>query len=237
VECACEHGVMSVLGSALARAGTVTGGLDAPARFAAAAQRGRDALRAELELEGRTVFVYVGALGGYYLVRETAELLAAARESDPHAYALVLTQGPRNVIVAELERAGFSAADYRVANVPPDEVPDYLVASVVALSLIRPSYARRSASPTKFAEYLTAGLPVITTAGIGDLDAQIEEGRVGVLLRSLDRAAFGEAIRAVEELRHDAGLAARCRAMSLQYDLHAIGGERYRRLYDEVVNR
>jgi len=51
-----------------------------PERFTAAAARDRDVLRRELGLDGRRVFVYVGALGGYYLIRETAELLAAARE-------------------------------------------------------------------------------------------------------------------------------------------------------------
>jgi glycosyltransferase involved in cell wall biosynthesis len=208
-----------------------------PERFAAAARRDRNALRAELGLAGRTVFVYVGALGGYYLVRETAELLGVAREADPRAYALVLTQSPPSVIVSELERAGLAPADYRVMSVPPDDVPQYLTASDVALSLIRSSYARRSASPTKFAEYLNAGLPVISTAGVGDLDAQIEGWRVGVLLQGLDRAAMVEAIRAMEELRRDPELAARCRAMSLQYDLHSIGGVRYRRLYAEILSR
>ena len=205
-------------------------------RFAAAARRDRDALRAELDLTGRTVFVYIGALGDYYLVRETAELLGVARESDPRVYALVLTQTPGSAIVSELERAGLSPADYRVISVPPDDVPHYLNASDVALSLIRTSFARRSASPTKFAEYLSAGLPVISTAGVGDLDVQIEGWRVGVLLRDLDRASMVEAIRATEELRRDPELAARCREMSLQYDLHSIGGVRYRRLYAEVLS-
>ena len=208
-----------------------------PERFAAAARRDRNALRAELGLAGRTVFVYVGALGGYYLVRETADLLEVARQADPRVYALVLTQSPRSAIVPELERAGLSPADYRVISVPPDAVPQYLNASDVALSLIRTSHARRSASPTKFAEYLNAGLPVISTAGVGDLDAQIEGWRVGVLLQGLDRAAMVDAIRAMEELRRDPELAARCRAMSLQYDLHSIGGVRYRRLYAEVLSR
>ena len=208
-----------------------------PARFTSAAKRDRVALGAELGLTGRTVFVYVGARGGYSLVRETAELLGVAREADPRVFALVLTQTSPTAIAAELERAGLSPADYRVMSVPPDAVPEYLRASDVALSLIRTSFARRSASPTKFAEYLNAGLPIVSTAGVGDLDAQIAGWRVGVLLDSLDRAAMIEALRAMEELRRDPELAARCRALSLEYDLHSIAGVRYRRLYAEVLSR
>ena len=121
-------------------------------------------------------------------------------------------------------------------KVAPEDVPTYLRAADVALSLILPSFARRSMSPTKFAEYLAAGLPVIVSAGIGDLDAHIEEARVGVLLRSFDREAYAEALRAVEELRRDPELAERCRREArARYDLHTVGGARYRRLYDEVL--
>jgi glycosyltransferase involved in cell wall biosynthesis len=207
-----------------------------PKRFAAATARDRDEIRRELGLEGRQVFVYVGSLGGFYLIRETADLLAVARAQDARAFALVLTHGSPLPITAELIRLGFGNDDFRVLHVPPDEVPKYLRASDVALALIRPSFARRSMSPTKYAEYLASGLPVIASYGIGDLDGHIEEARIGVLLRSHDQAAYADALRAVDELRRDPALAERCRAEArAHYDLHTIGGERYRRLYDSLL--
>jgi glycosyltransferase involved in cell wall biosynthesis len=195
----------------------------------------REAVRKELGFSDRIVFVYIGALTGYYLLRETVELMAAARENDARAYALVLTHGPIAPIVAELERHGFTANNYRVMRAEPTDVPMYLGAADVALSLIRPSYARIASSPTKFAEYLAAGLPVISTAGIGDLDEHIEEGRVGVLMQSLDREAYVAALRAVETLRRDPNLGERCRQEArMRYDLETVGGARYRRLYESL---
>jgi glycosyltransferase involved in cell wall biosynthesis len=208
------------------------------ARFADAADSGREVLRGKLALAGRVVYIYIGALGGYYLVRETAELFAAARAADPRAYALVLTQGRPEEMAAALERAGLAPDDYRVLSAPPAEVPRYLHAADVAVSLIRASYPRLASSPTKFAEYLAAGLPVISTAGIGDLDVQIEQERVGVLVRELDRAALDDAVRAIGKLRRDPELAERCREVARRlYDLHDVGGVRYRRLYDTVLGR
>ncbi len=193
----------------------------------------RDAVRRELGISDRVVFVYIGVLGGYYLLRETVELLAMARENDARAYALVLTHGPAAPIVAELEHHGFTANDYRVMRTEPEDVPRFLGAADVALSLIQPSYARIASSPTKFAEYLAAGLPVISTAGIGDLDEHIEEGRVGALLRSLDRQAHSDVLRAIEALRRDPELGERCRQVArTRYDLETVGGARYRRLYE-----
>jgi glycosyltransferase involved in cell wall biosynthesis len=195
----------------------------------------RDTVRRDLGVSDRVVYVYIGALSGYYLLRETAEFLAVARENDARAYALVLTHGPAAPIVAELERHGLTANDYRVMRAEPADVPMFLGAADVALSIIRPSYARIASSPTKFAEYLAAGLPVISTAGIGDLDGHIEEGRAGVLLRSLDRDTYLEALRAVETLRRDPTLAERCRLEARsRYDLETVGGARYRRLYETL---
>lgn len=209
-----------------------------PQRFAVVSDR--DAIREELGLTNRmvnrTVFVYAGALGGYYLIDETAELFAAAREDDPQAFALVLTQSAPAAMTSALVRLGFSSSDFRVLQVQPDDVPKYLRAADAAVALVRPSYARQSMSPTKFAEYLAAGLPVIATSGIGDLDAEIEEGRVGVLLKRLDRAAYLQSVQAINELRRDPELAARCRAEARKrYDLQTVGGARYRRLYDKLL--
>ena len=205
-------------------------------RFAAALRTSRETIREELGLSGRTVFVYAGALGGYYLTCETADLLIAARRRDALVYALVLTHRPSPEMTAALEQGGFTRDDFRIVQVAPEEIPRYLRAADVALALIRPSYARRSASLTKMAEYLASGLPVIATAGVGDLDAHITECRGGVLLHSLDDAAYEEALDAIEELRRDPDLASRCQAeVRLRYDLHDVGGKRYLRLYDAVL--
>jgi glycosyltransferase involved in cell wall biosynthesis len=205
-------------------------------RFAAAERADRTSIRSELGIDDRLVFIYIGALGGYYLVPEMAEFLAAARERNPRVYALVLTQSSPEGLTSELNRLGVSTDDYRMLNVQPGDVPTYLRAADVALSLIRPSFARRSMSPTKFAEYLAAGLPVIASAGIGDLDTHIKEARVGVLVQRFDRDAYAAAYDAIAALRRDPELAARCRGEArTRYDLHTVGGRGYRRLYEAVL--
>ncbi len=205
-------------------------------RFANALLTDRETTRAELGLAGRTVFVYIGALGGYYLTREIADLLAVARRRDPSTYALVLTATASNAMAEELELRGLTKDDFRVTRIDPGDIPRHLRAADVALAIMLPSFARRSTSPTKLAEYFAAGLPVIVTAGIGDVDAHVAESRGGVLLRSFDEAAYNEALDAIEELRRDPCLAARCQTEArLRYDLREVGGKRYLRLYEAIL--
>jgi glycosyltransferase involved in cell wall biosynthesis len=191
----------------------------------------RDRVRGELGISDRVVCVFAGSMGGAYVPAETAAFVAAAREADPRVFALVLTSSEPASIAGELDRAGLSTCDYRLLHSPPEDVPRYLAAADVGLALARPGFARRGTSPTKVAEYLAAGVPVIVTTGIGDLD-RLEQAGVGVLLPRFDRAAFDDAFAAVQALRRDPDLRERCRREAMtQYDLRTVGGPRYRRLY------
>jgi glycosyltransferase involved in cell wall biosynthesis len=201
-------------------------------RFESAGATAREEARRELGVEGRNVFVYVGALGGWYLTDEMADFLALAHRRDPKTFTLVLTQSQPEMIAGRLRERGVAEADYLVRRVSPGSVPHYLKAADVALSFIKPCYSKLASSPTKVAEYLISGLPVVSNSGIGDLDEVIERDRVGALVREFDEAAYLRALDQIEELRREPGLAERCRESARRrFDLESVGGARYRRLY------
>ena len=198
----------------------------------------RDEVRRAFGLEGRRVLVYVGSLGGWYLTDEMADLLAAAHRQDAQTFSLILTQSPPAMITERLRTRGLADGDYLVRKISPTEMPRYLLAADVAISFIKSCYSKQSSSPTKMAEYLAAGLPVICNAGIGDLDELIETNRVGVLVREFDEASYLCALAAVAELQCDPDLAARCKASAAaRFDLKRVGGARYRRLYERILAR
>ena len=103
--------------------------------------------------------------------------------------------------------------------------------------MIRPAPARLAASPTKFAEYLAAGLPVVVTGQTGDLDRQVEAHRVGVPLTGFDTHAYASALDRLAVLDRDADRTRRARELvATAYDLQAVAGVRYRRLYEAVLS-
>jgi len=133
---------------------------------------------------------------------------------------------------------GIEEKDFSVTQVTPDEVPRYLKAADIAISFIKPCYSKQSSSPTKIAEYLASGLPIVCNAGVGDLDKLIEENQVGALLREFTPPAYLKALNEIDLLRSDATLAARLRGVARQeFDLVLVGRTRYRRLYDRLLNR
>ncbi len=207
-------------------------------QFESAAGLSRDSAKAELGLSGRRVLTYVGSLGGFYLTDEMVEFLASAYRQDPSTSAMILTQSEPEMIHGSLLRSGVPEGSYLVRRVAPTEIPRYLRAADLALSFIKPTYSKQASSPTKVAEYLAGGIPVIANAGVGDIDEVLETDRVGVILRQFDRDAYLAALRAADALRNDPQTRARCVASARRrFDLDTVGSARYCRLYERLSVR
>lgn len=195
----------------------------------------RAAERARRGFDGRRVLVYAGKLGMWYLDAETARFFARAHRRDPRFFLQVLTASPADALRRALAQAGVPQDAFDVRAVPPAEVPAVLRASDAGLSFIKPCVSKRSSSPTKVGEYLAAGLPVVSTAGIGDCDRQLADGR-GVLLPSLDEAACDAAAAALVALLDDPDTRRRCRAFAeAELSLDAVGGPRYAAVYERAL--
>lgn len=198
-------------------------------------ERARAALRDGRGWSDRRVIVYVGKLGMWYLDAEMVRFFAAALRHDPRSFLQVLTVSPAEALRRTLAEAGVREDAYDVRAVPPAEVPALLHAADAGLSFIKPCASKRSSSPTKVGEYLAAGLPVVSTAGIGDCDRQLAGGR-GVLLEALDEAACEEGARALTRLLDDPATRARCRAYAeAELSLARTGGPRYAAVYARAL--
>jgi hypothetical protein len=180
--------------------------------------------------------IYVGKFTGWYMEREMADFFAAARALEPNLLFLVLTQADRDVIERELARAGVGSPDFLVTQAKPEEVGRYLAAADFGISFIRRCHSKISSSPTKIGEYLGAGLPVLSSAGIGDLDDLLGGERVGVLVDDFTEAGYERAARDIFEMTHDDDIRGRCRSVAhRELGLREVGVPRYNRLYREVA--
>jgi|SRR5581483_6838187 len=125
---------------------------------------------------------------------------------------------------AVLERVGaggspweaeFAAAGVSRSECSFSEMPARLLESHAGVCLLRGDAASATAAtPTKVAEFLACGRPVVVSPGLGDLPALLESGRCGVVLAGTDVDALDRAAAQLEELLDDAETPARCRAVA-----------------------
>lgn len=118
-----------------------------------------------------------------------------------------------------------------VESVPHAELPSRLFAGDVGLCLYRDSFSRLACAPTRFGEYMAAGMPSAVTAGLGDLPRIVEEHDVGLVIDRDDDDALVAAARRLTQMAADPATRARCREVARRFFDVDEGARRYADLY------
>ncbi|MGH9970074.1 MAG: hypothetical protein ACREBG_20085 [Pyrinomonadaceae bacterium] len=193
--------------------------------------------RAELDLGDRLTIVYSGSLDGWYLTEQMADFFVHLRHRRPDAHFLWLTPGRHERIKSLMSERGIAPTDYTIIASASRDVPSYLAASDAGLAFIRPCFSKLASSPTKNAEYLACGLPVIMNAGIGDSDEPLRNSGIGALVNDFTDPEYDRAVSTIETLASNYGQTRnRTREFARRsFDLRGVGVEGYARLYEAVL--
>jgi glycosyltransferase involved in cell wall biosynthesis len=204
-------------------------------RFSAA---DRIARRAELGLEDAFVLVYSGSIGGWYLTEEMADFFSPLLKVRPDAHFLWLTPGEPDRLHTIMRERGVTPNRYTVHQSAPEDVPSYLSASDAGIAFIKPCFSKLASSPTKTAEYLGCGLPIIINAGVGDSDQLVTQEHVGALVHDFNMSNYDDAIRAIAKFAEQPDQTrSHTRAVAKRlFDVRSVGISRYADLYVRVFN-
>lgn len=119
---------------------------------------------------------YAGSIGAQYMPDQMFELACCIREAVPETTLQVFTGDTQNAVEA-LARANLADAPWIVVRqVPPEVIQAALKSCDLALALRKKCYSTQGVAPIKIGEYLMAGLPIIGTDGVGEVEALIEAG-------------------------------------------------------------
>jgi glycosyltransferase involved in cell wall biosynthesis len=200
-----------------------------------AGRQERRQIRKELGLEDSTVMIYVGKFPSWSMPDEMVRFFASAAKVIDRLHLLVLTQDDRTSILAQLDQFGVDPTCYTITSVPAPRVAGYLAAADFAITFIKPAPSTIGQSPTKLGEYLGAGLPVVYSAGIGDLD-QLMSPAIAVRVTEHSPHSHQIAASAVLRLLSDPDTRARCRETAAQsLSLEQVGVPRYLAIYDALA--
>jgi glycosyltransferase involved in cell wall biosynthesis len=181
------------------------------------------------------VFVYTGKLGGWYLTEAMVEFVATARDRLGSQRWLVWTQSDPRELEGFIRERGLES-EVVIGSAAPDALAASVTLGDAGLSFIKQCLSKRASSPTKVGEYLAAGLPVVASSGVGDVDDLIAPARVGVVVSELTTMGYLKAVDEAVALAADPDTAGRCRLVAREcLDLEGVGWARYRKLYRELL--
>jgi glycosyltransferase involved in cell wall biosynthesis len=180
-------------------------------------------VRAALGLDAAPVLIYSGSLGSWYRLREMLDFHeVAARQIEGLSLLIV---SPDEEKARALIAGNPRAARIRTARARPEQMPEYLGAADAGLCFLGDHHSKAASSPTKYGEYLAAGLAVVTNPWTGDA-ARLAGDPAWILVDAFSpeayAAAAGELRRRLEQpdrLRQAArAMAQRCFSMDEAID-------------------
>ena len=180
------------------------------------------------------VFSYLGSIGGYYLTEEMIRFCKRTAEKMPLAKFLFISPHRHEQILAAANQYGLPSEKVITVNAKRAEVPQWLALSNYSFFFIKQAFSKLSSSPTKHAEIMAMGVPVITNNGVGDLEEIIHSTLTGYVVNDFTDNTFLTVIDQLSAEPHFSKPAIRNAAEKYYALPRAI--EKYTALYQAVLH-
>jgi len=182
------------------------------------------------------VYSCVGTvLSGWFLIDWLAAFFHLVASNDPDARFEVITRDDPDVVREKLGGDGAFQARLKVFGLSSDQVHGAVQQHYASTMFFTPGVSKLGSSPTRMAEILGCGLPVVVNDGVGDVAAIVQRYQVGVVIDGNSQAEMEKAYASLVELIKDPELSLRCRKAAEEIFSLESGTHAYDQLYQEIL--
>lgn len=143
--------------------------------------------------EDTFVLSYIGSLGTWYMLDEMLDFFCELKEKIDPAKFLFLTPDSHLIYDALKRKNNLSVDDFIIKFIKRKDIPTYLHASDYSIFFIKPTFSKKSSSPTKMGELLALGVPVICN-NIADVESLISSLNCGFCLTEFTSIEYAETL-------------------------------------------
>jgi glycosyltransferase involved in cell wall biosynthesis len=144
--------------------------------------------------ENDFVLSYLGSIGTWYMLDEMLDFFSCVQQQIENAKFLFITPDHRDHILEKAKAKNIDPKNLIICSATRKEVPLYVSISTISIYFIKPSYSKKASSPTKTAEILALGIPIITNSGIGDSTELLEDSGAGLLISEFSNQNYTKII-------------------------------------------
>ncbi|CAA0090421.1 Uncharacterised protein [Halioglobus japonicus] len=191
--------------------------------------------RVRAEEDGFTLG-YVGSAGSWYMFSEVARVVKLLFDIDPASRFLVINKSGHKAIREELVKAGVDLARVELKAVAFGEVSTEIARIDAGIFFVKPVWSKRASSPTRLAEMLACGKPVLTNGLVGDVEEDVNETGTGIVINDWQQETLRLALLRLISLAGEAGMSERCRSAAEQRFALRDGIAAYARNYASLVS-
>jgi glycosyltransferase involved in cell wall biosynthesis len=175
-------------------------------------------------------------LSGWFRTDWLAAWLSAVAIDDLDARFDIVTRDDADRVRAALDPKGTFGDRLSIGPRPTEEMPDAVRNHDLSVMFYAGGeVSELGRSPTRMAEVLGCGLPVIANKGVGDVADIVRQNKVGVIVDGPDPAQMRAALDELKVLMQDPDLPERCCATAEAVFSLDAGTEAYRGIYALIL--
>lgn len=175
-------------------------------------------------------------LSGWFRTDWLAAWLSTVAEADLDARFDIVTRDDAERVRAALDPMNLLGDRLTIGPRPSEEMPDAVRGHDLSVMFYAGGeVSELGRSPTRMAEVLGCGLPVVVNEGVGDVADIVRQNRVGVIVDGPEPAQIRAALFELTTLMNDPGLPARCRSTAESVFSLDAGTELYREIYGSIL--
>ena len=195
-------------------------------------QNARIELRKQFNLtEENYVLCYVGSLGTRYLLKEMLLFFKELYLLDNKARFLFISKSDTSEINAICNAEKINRDAVIITSCEYRDIPSYISIADASVFFIKTSFSGKAASPTKQAEVMSLGLPIVANSGLGDTDEIINDEQAGIIINEFSTEVFRETAEGLINFKVDKG---KIRSSAIRRFSLEKGIDRYQTVYEEL---
>ncbi|MBI4646575.1 MAG: glycosyltransferase [Bacteroidia bacterium] len=145
------------------------------------------------------VISYIGSTGTWYLPDEMLAFFKELSGKRLNAKFLIITKDVQDSIIQTAKKHKIAPDKLIITCCEREEVPVLLGFCNISIFFIKPAFSKKASSPTKFAEILAMGIPVICNSGVGDIDDYFDKFRFGILINDFTKESYSKVIEQISD--------------------------------------
>ena len=139
------------------------------------------------------VLGYVGSLGTWYMLEEMLQFWWVLKSKAPGAKFLIVTKDDPEIIRIKCAELNVSVNDIIITPASRSDIPALIYLCNWSIFFIQPYFSKAASAPTKLAEIINMGVPVLCNKGVGDINYFFNKYDLGYAIRKLDNDQFIDA--------------------------------------------
>jgi glycosyltransferase involved in cell wall biosynthesis len=191
----------------------------------------------EIPVTSELVIGCIGTvLSGWFLIEWLRAFLDAVSRAAPTARFELISRDSPDSILQALNPSPTWSDRLLIEAARPDQMPAIVQRHTASVMFFTGGLSKLGSSPTRMAEVLGCGRPVVANPGVGDVEQVICQHRVGVLTRGASAAEMDACVTDLLALLKDPELARRCRRTAEDLFSLDTGTAAYRQLYADILS-